>query len=475
MRRGDLVAAIGLLLPPGIVLGLYAYIGSFNRMLGDDYCTMYMGQRLGLLRSIWYWYKNWHGRFSANAADWLIAVSGPEGYPFYTFIFLALWLGCALLAIKKALEIRASSAFKRFAELLFAILLVFTTLRLTPDVIESLFWWGGVRSYLSPLIFVLLYLAAYRHFVISPAARTRQLTLWLLVSFGLAFFMGGFSETFTPVLVLFLAGGTGLSWLVSKPGVRAASTLFSAIGFLGAFLALLVMVLAPGNAIRRAYFPAPPDLFTIASIALTSYFGFFQGILRSPDMLLGLLGATLSSVWLGMRINQTPGTAPLHLRWIFIILFAGFLLTLACFPTAVYATSEPPPARTLIIPAFILAACFLASGFIFGEWLVSHRPATRLGSHTLLLVACGLIVFSSYGSALELYSMRSEHSAFAQKWDRVDAEIREAKRSGLQELEIPSMKNWADAEYPTDNPRYWPNECYSGYYGIKIVAPPLGP
>lgn len=475
MRRWDLVAAIGMLLPPGVVLGLYSYIGSFNRMLGDDYCTMYIGQRLDLLRSIWYWYKNWHGRFSANAADWLIAVSGSGGYPFYTFIFLVTWVLLGIFAVRKILEFRGYSSFKGLGGLLLAILLVFTTLRLTPDIIESLFWWGGVRSYLSPLIFILLYFAVYYHFILSSATRIPQAVLWLLVSFGLAFFMGGFSETFTPVLVVFLAGVTGLSWFVSKPELRKASTLFLGLGFLGAFLALVVMVLAPGNAIRRAFFPPPPDILTIAGMAFASYFGFLSNTLRSPVMLMAWSGATLGAIWLGMRMNQASGAAPVPVRWIFVILFAGFLLTFACFPTAVYATSEPPPERTMIIPAFILVVSFLASGFIFGEWLASRSRQTGAGSPAVLLVACALMVFSCYPTARELYSMRDEHLAFAQKWDQVDSEIRQAKSSGLREIRIPSMKNWADAAYPTDNPRYWPNECYSQYYGIKVIAPPLTP
>ncbi|RPJ28333.1 MAG: hypothetical protein EHM33_04835 [Chloroflexi bacterium] len=464
-----------MLFPPSLVIGLYIYIGSFNRMLGDDYCTMYQGQHLGLFRSIWFWYLTWHGRFSANVADWLISVAGPGGYPFYTFIFLATWAVFAVIAVKEALHFRGHLSFDLFAALLPAVFLVFTTLSLTPDIIESLFWWGGVRSYLSPLILVLLFFAFYYHFITSSPTRN-QTALWLAISFGLAFFMGGFSETFTPVLVMLLAGLIAITWWVSKSNRKAASTLFLSAGFLGALFSLLAMVLAPGNSIRRAHFPAPPGIFTILSVAFASYLDFLSDIFSTPYMWTGLLGSTLGAVWLGMRINRGSGIAPLPGWQIVAVLCAGFVLAFSCFPTAVYATSEPPPARTFIIPAFILVVCFLVSGFILGEWLTNRVKSGFSLPATLLFVTAGsLIIFSSWSVSQRLYSMREEHISFARQWDQIDAEIREAKNSGLQQVNIPAMKNWADAEYPTDNPRYWPNICYSKFYDINISAPPLQP
>ena len=472
MRRWEVLAATGLLIPPSIVIALHIYIGSFNRMLGDDYCTTYMAERLGLLRSIWYWYISWHGRYAANAADWLISLSGPEGYAVHTFIFLSTWIVFAILAVKKALDFRGYVSFKLLAALLLAVFLVFTTLTLTPDILESLFWWGGVRSYLSPLILVVLYFALYFHFLSSPWTRL-QTNLWLLFSFGLAFFMGGFSETFTPVLVLLFAVMLGGTWLFIKSSSKVNATLFLGAGFMGALLSLIVMVLAPGNAVRRAYFPVPPDVFTILRIAFTSYLTFLYNLLVSSYSLTALLGATLGSVWLGMKLNRISGVATLHGQWIVIILFVGFILAFACFPTAVYATSEPPPGRTLITPAFILVVCFLVSSFVLGEWLANHIDQRLSWPSVLLPMIAGvLIVYSSWNGSQRLYAMRDEHILFAQRWDEVDAQIKVAKKSGLQEVRIPSMTNWADAEYPTDNPKYWPNVCYSKFYDINIIAPP---
>ena len=474
MKQENVFAAAGMLLPTSLVVVFYMYLGIFNRMLSDDYCSMYIGKRLGLLRSIWYWYQTWHGRFSANIADWLLSLFGSEAFPFFTFLFLSMWVVFATMAVKAVLDSKGYSPPNHFSMLLLGVFLVFATLLISPNISQSVFWWGGARSYLSPLILILLYFALYYHF--TARSRNRfQVNLWSFVSFGLAFFIGGFSETFTPVFVVLLASMIGMMWLTPKVSQKTASIFFVSAGFSGALLSLIVMVLAPGNSIRRAFFPAPPDIFTTLRIAFTAYSSFLDDLFSSPTKLTALLGILLGSVWLGMRTQQESSMAGPRGVWIFVFLFAGFALAFGCFPPAVYATSEPPPARALITPAFFLAMSFLVSGFLFGEWLVSSIKARVSMPSIFLMVACGLILFSSWRAVQSLSSMRTEHIAFAQKWDVVDASIKSAKSLGLQEITIPAMKNWAGAQFPTDNPKYYPNVCYSKFYDINILAPPLQP
>ncbi|HLO30599.1 MAG TPA: DUF6056 family protein [Anaerolineales bacterium] len=472
MKQWDRIALTGMLLPPSVVLGLYIYIGSFNRLLGDDYCTMYMGERLGLLRSIWYWYISWHGGFSASAADWLLSFLGSGALPFHTFIFLSIWLVFAAISVKKALLYRGYSSVNFFIVLLLGIFLIFTTISISPNIAQSLFWWGGVRSYLSPLVLFTLYPALYYFFMISPPDRVRTV-IGLFVSFGFVFLIGGFSETFTPVMVVLFAGVIGIGWLVRSFSPKDRSFHFLGAGFAGSLLSLLVVVLAPGNSIRQSFFPVSLDIFTILRVALAGYLSFLYELLRSPYKLTAVLGSVFGSAWLGLSTNWESHAASSRGWWILSILAAGFILAFGCFLPAVYGTSEAPPERTLIIPAFFLVVCFLISGFLFGEWLGSHRPARFLLSTTLSVAACIAIIFSAWGIFQNLYALRDQHVSFAQRWDQVDAQIKNARDSGLQEIHIPAMENWAGVEYPTDNPKYWPNICYSKFYDINVFAPPL--
>ena len=307
-------------------------------MIGDDYCSVYFGKRLGLLRSVWYWYKSWHGGFSASSADWLISVFGPKVFPVYTFLFLAAWLVFTALAVRQALHFREYALIGIFTPVLMAVFVVFTSLAMSPDISQTLFWWGGVRGYLSPLILFTLYVALYFYFVTSSFTGFSAWP-WLFISFGLAFLTGGFSETFTPVFVVLLGGVAVISLFFSKFNWKAASSLFLLAGFAGALFSLFAMVLAPGNSVRQAYFPASPDLFTILMIAFAGYFAFLQSIFSSPYILSGLLGTTLGSIWLGIRMNRRTGTPALSGWWILAFLLAGLILAFGCFPPAVYGTS----------------------------------------------------------------------------------------------------------------------------------------
>lgn len=470
MRRWDTIALIGMLFPPSIAIVFYIYIGGFNRMLGDDYCTMYIGQRLGLMRSVWYWYISWHGGFSASAADWVLSFLGSQAFPYHTFFFLLAWVLFGTITAKKALDSRGYLIHGLFPALLLAVLLVFTTLRMSPDISGSLFWWGGARGYLSPLILFTAYFALYYQFILSSPNRAHS-ALWLFISFGYIFLTGGFSETFTPVMVVLFAGVVGIRWLLTKFGEHDASLDFLIAGFFGALFSLFVMILAPGNSIRQSYFSAPANIFEILSVGFAGYLDFLYRVLGLPYLLSGLLGSTFGAIWLGRRISQESTIAQPQAAWWPIILLSGFILAFGCFLPAAYGTSEPPPGRSLITPAFYLAASFIISGFLFGEWLTNRMQIVRGFSPILLSIALCLITLSSYGSFRNLYSVRSEHVTFADQWDRVDTMIKTAKNLGLNEVNIPAMKNWANVEYPTDNPRYWPNICYSKFYDINVLGP----
>ena len=472
MRRWNTVPAIAILLPPSLVLGFYAYIGSFNRMLGDDYCSVYIGRRLGLFRSIWYWYRTWHGGFSASALDWFPSFLGIGAFRFHTLFFLSIWLVSAAIAIKKALHWRGYSPPGFFPALL-AVLLVFTTLGLSPDLSQSLFWWGGARGYLSPLIFFTLYLAIFFLFItLSPSQP--QAAIWSLISFGIVFFTGGFSETFTPVMVVLFAGIIGMGWIFYNFRLKDPVSLFLLAGLAGAVLALLVMVLAPGNASRQTFFPVPPDLITILRVSFTGYVGFLAGILNTYRML-GVLGSVGCAIWLGMLTKKGADALPVRGQWILAFLLAGFVLSFGCFPPAVFGTSEPPPPRTLIVPSFLLVTCLLTSGFLFGMWLEDRVTRKREFVFALSLLACSLIIISSWKAFQGTYTLRDQYISFARQWDFVDAQIRAARNAGDQEVRIPPMKNWAGLEYPTDNRKYWPNICYSSYYDIDVLSSPSQP
>ena len=151
-------AVLGLFLPVSIVLGFYMYIGIFNRLLADDYCCIYYGRRLGLFRSIWYWYITLHGGFSVSAADWFLSFTGPGLLPFMAIITLSTWISIAVFIWRRIFFTGDFTKEALFYSLLLGIVLVYATLVISPEITQSFFWWGGARGYFLPLIFASLFI-----------------------------------------------------------------------------------------------------------------------------------------------------------------------------------------------------------------------------------------------------------------------------------------------------------------------------
>ena len=57
----------------------------------------------------------------------------------------------------------------------------------------------------------------------------------------------------------------------------------------------------------------------------------------------------------------------------------------------------------------------------------------------------------------------------------MDAQILQARADNLDTVTIPAMNVWTGGGGdPTDNPRFWVNQCYSLYYGLTVLGPTPG-
>jgi hypothetical protein len=261
---------------------------------------------------------------------------------------------------------------------------------------------------------------------------------------------------------------------VKKFSLKDIRFRFLLAGLLGAFLSLIVMVAAPGNYIRQAYFPDPPDLFEVLSISIGGYLIYLESIFGSIGPAACILGAMFTAMWVGSLASERSKPASQRLWYAFMALFIGFVLAFGCFPSAAYGVSEPPPPRTQIIPSYLLMVGVMAGGLLFGRWLGFQRYGSNAFRAIILFLACMFVIISAWGETKFLASIYEEHRLFAQKWDWVDTKIVNAVQAGAEEVYIPSMKNWAGLEYPSNRLKYWPNVCFTQYYGIKVIAPPQG-
>lgn len=462
-----------LTIPSVIPIALHAYLGSYTRLIADDYCTIYNARTLGVFGTALFWYRTWAGVFARSLVNEVLLWIGP--YQMWIIVpgILLIWLTTTTLAMRLLLRNEFQPAERGWVAVSASAVFLFIVLLLIPSPEQSLYWWGGMSAYAVPLILGTVYLIIF--LLITQRAWDKRRTIaWSFISFLLAFGLGGISESFTPIFMVCLASAIGWGWLKKQLTPQQVGFWLLGSALLGATLALVFMITAPGNAIRQANFPPSPGIAEIFQIATRGYFEFLASLVTDSSKSAGILGAALASMVIGIHAsNDKPPRA-----WVIPVIFLfGAFLAYLCFPPTAYGMSRVPPRRVLLISVFFLSAGLMSSSYLAGKWISSRIAEHRkhILTNGILLFTTLLMGYSSWTTSQNLYESRNVFIDFAQFWDEVDAQILQAKANGEESVTIPAMSSWTGLDRPNENPKWWPTRCYSDFYGIQIYGPPYGP
>jgi hypothetical protein len=462
---------LAFLLPPSVALFIYGYLGSFTRFIADDYCSAYYAKDMGLVDSIMFWYKTWSGRYSAFGIDW-VALNLFDAYHINWIppLVLLIWLLLTIATVYLFLRSKNPQRDNFWHALVLATMILFLVLVLSPNIPESLYWWNGMRSYMLPL--VVLTFGALVFILFGQRTKTKQsLAIGMLFFFALAFADGGLSETYV-VLQLVLFAFLIFIRFLSAGKIKADFVnvwLFS--GFLGTLTSLAIVLHSYGNVIRRSLLPPAPDLITLTGLSLKFYASFIGSIFFQIEDVLALLGGMLVAVWIGQHYRTQENISFSKIATFFL---GGFLLSFVTFPPGVYGYSNNPPSRALSLTVFALVVFLMYASFLTGNWLAGQKKLNNKQAQFTALSACILILIASTLTGTSLYRSRNTYINFAKEWDRVDAQILQAKVAGEESVTIPALENWAGLLRPNNNPNFWVTNCYTLYYGIQVSGPPYG-
>jgi hypothetical protein len=197
----------------------------YSRPYADDFCTIAAAQGNPLAFMVAQ-YGNWSGRYTSMFTSALALQVGPWFTPILiASLFAAWWL-----------------ALRRLASGTLATPILLVMLISAPDPFQSYYWLTGALTYLAPLV-----LATWCIVLVDKPALS-SLT---------AFASAGFSDV------------AGLIQLVTFAALTVTWNRRMMLPALVTVIGVSLVALAPGNAMRRTYFP-PPQLG--ASIA-ASVFG----------------------------------------------------------------------------------------------------------------------------------------------------------------------------------------------------------
>jgi hypothetical protein len=468
------------LLASSFVLSLiaYAYLGFYSRYMADDFSALKPVRTHGFVAAQILWYRGWTGRFSFTFLYGLMALLGPATPRFIPALLLILWFSGAAWAIYQIQCLAGRVSTVRAA--LFAGLLIWATLETAPNVSQSLYWQNSALTHTTPFILLSLYIG-----LISRGMRERHKGFsykFNLVCAGtVTFLAGGLSDTYVVMqsfaLILFLLALEIFAAADLKSRLRP----FLITGLIGALLSLAIVALAPGNSIRRAYFPRQFVGWDILAVTVSYSVRFLAKlVLTHPITFLTVLLLPLLIAFRDFSRGYERGwNRRLCIRLLMMIPVAVFLLIMCCTGTSVYAiwVMLPERAQSLLSLIFVCGTALwgrAAGEYLAGKLLTRHENKQRISR--IAMLALLLLVLSPLVSFFSIFGLRQQALGFAADWDKQDSELKTAKQRGVTDVVVPQIgdfqsrigKGPSDLHLRTD-PEFWINQTIATYYGLRSV------
>ena len=469
------------LLSASLLLTLFGwtYIGSYSRYMADDYSALRSIRTHGFFRAQINLYYAWTGRFSFTFLNSLVALLGPITPRFVPGVLLMLWFSATIWALHR---IEASSrrvCWRRIV--LFVAFVVFATLETAPNIFQSLYWQTGALTYIAPFIPLSLFIG-----VISWGMGERQKRLSykfsLLCAGILPFVAGGFSDAYVVLQSCGLLVSVLIVEYVAKLEFKTRIRPFLLIGLAGSLVAFTIVALAPGNSIRRSYFPK--QFYGWASIGVTvTYSVRFIAKLILTDPLIVLVSLVLPSAVVIRDFSH--GCQPTlnrqeSIRLLLVIPAAVLLLIMSCTATSVFAISVMLPER-----ARILLSVTFVCGTVLWSWAAGNYVAWRLvrikrksrdNISVAATVALLLLIPCPLQALFLILDGREGARSFAADWDRQNSELKAARQNGTSDVTVQQIGDFqsrigngeSDLHLRTD-PAFWINQTTATYYGLRSV------
>jgi hypothetical protein len=346
--------------------------------------------------------------------------------------------------------------------------ITFFGLYTTPNQFQSYYWRSCSITYTLPIILLLMLLG----FLVKR--REKQATWWQVGLIGLfSFFAGGFSETNAALqITLLVLGLAGILVYGRKMGPANRSHALWIGALVGAFAAIGVILLSPGNAIRMSQMPEPPGFFRWLYLSFRYALGFvYNGLVgtilpRGFSFLFGLAG-TLIFVWKGIRAKS--------IIWSLLAIPAAvFLLAAAvCAPSA-YAQSAYPENRALtginliLTAGVILEGCML--GVLFQIWMVKQPIITSAVKHNLAVGAVLLLSGYLIYGGIQVLKGAAYYQTRAAAWDTRAAQIEEFRLSGDTSPVVTALDSTNGVAELSSDPYNWVNLCAATYYQVEQIT-----
>lgn len=355
-----------------LFIGYILIIGYYNPIRVDDFCFLQIVKEYDVFSSLQYWYNNWQGRFMPQLFNNVIVLLYDNiGSTLPLTLFHLFLFTFSILRIKNAIEISKNRRLP-YEKIFFLNITFLLFAQVFISLFEpSTFFWVNVSTmYFGGMCFFLFGLS-------TIIKKSENWFSYFLICFSFLY-VGSSSEHIgiiasTILLVILVVTIVRNGIVTTLENARNRKLLLATITCLIAFL---IMFLAPGNNIRRSFFPEI-NFFESIPISVKS---FIRLIFLIEAKLYYFLFLSLLFVWLGTFYRKKIQ----EIRFIIYLLISITLLIIFLFimmiPTA-YAISGLGPLRSLTYISFVLCFFSIITAFSFGYYTsISKRIAFLLAS-----------------------------------------------------------------------------------------------
>lgn len=392
--------------------------------------------------------------------------------PFLTTMILLLWVFILRFSLDRIFRTIGVSIPALWSVLLGGFL-IYATLDGTPDIYQSLYWQTGAITYAVPLILFTFFGGWIISKSIHNTGKKNGISP-LLFSGITAFIAGGFSETYVAMQTTALAIAL-LALLFSPARKRKLYPSLLIAGLAGSIVAMIAILLAPGNTVRQSLMPTSPDILSLIGWSMRHALAFAaKSAISTPTtfaITVAIPAVLAITVPWNDALSASIGNRDFQslIRFTVGIPIVTYLLIVASVTPSVYATSAYPAERSLITAQYILTTGLAAFGFLIGSLLRSKVPSLTRSTNVLkalgiVLLGIGVLI-STQRATMIIPSARS----FAEQWDQRDEELRIAHEQGQVEIRVPSLPHMGGLAEIGQDPEEWINRCVAVSYGLERV------
>jgi len=461
-------------------LAFLMYIGTFTRYWADDFCYVMISENSGnIFEAVQAIYISWSNRYANALLVGAVNLFGRPAIRFFPALMIALMAIGLYLAISQAISFYG----RRFSPLIglnLAFLLTFFSIVRAPNRFQSVYWMMGLVTYFAPVILISIMTALLFWAIRSqPGKGIRCAALALLVA--LAFLSGGLSETTLAFQITFFGVTLVFCYFFLRDGQRRTGLLFTGTAFTVSLAALLVVLLAPGNAVRLDNIPE--SNFSIVTIPFIFRFAwdFAWHSARSlvvPTIIsvLSAFGFAFAAYLSGDKQTHQPVPVGFWAVLTLVPLVAYILIASLVAPSVyVYGAYGYPEPRALFPAGFVLTFALMAEGSLLG-WLAGRAVLACSG----LQVSSGMIAASAVliviTSLYPLWFLQKEvqtlprAQGYARHWDERDIYLVEQRQQGNLDVVLHGIQPPGGLIELRQDPNFWVNQCVADFYNLNSIA-----